>query len=80
MIYERLDLQHPVNKELREVTRQHMESFGAGGLRTLCLSYAELPHEEYDRYMAASTLPAWAGCCWKADGHLVLPGLGGMRW
>ena len=49
VIYERLDLQHPVNKELREVTRAHMEEFGAGGLRTLCLSYAELDHEEYDR-------------------------------
>ena len=56
VIYERLDLQHPVNKQLREVTRAHMEEFGAGGLRTLCLSYAELDHEEYDRWDAG------AGC------------------
>ena len=48
VIYERLDLQNPVNKELRGVTRQHMEAFGAGGLRTLCLSYAELDHATYD--------------------------------
>ena len=48
VIYERLDLQSPVNKELRAVTRQHMEAFGAGGLRTLCLSYVELGHATYD--------------------------------
>ena len=49
VIYERLDLAHPVNKELRAVTRAHMEAFGAGGLRTLCLSYCELDHASYDQ-------------------------------
>ena len=49
VIYERLDLQNVVNKELRAITRTHMETFGAGGLRTLCLSYAELDHDAYDR-------------------------------
>ena len=29
-------------------TWQHMEAFAAGGLSTLCLSYAELDHANYD--------------------------------
>ena len=38
-----------MNTRLKGVTRQHMEEFGAAGLRTLCLSYAELDPQAYDR-------------------------------
>ena len=48
MIYERLDPASAVNAELRGVTREHMEGFGAAGLRTLCLACAELDPDVYD--------------------------------
>ncbi|KAK9787844.1 hypothetical protein WJX73_000953 [Symbiochloris irregularis] len=50
VIYERLAPGNAMNEELKDVTRQHMEEFGAAGLRTLCLSYTKLEPEEYDRW------------------------------
>ena len=49
MIYERLAAAHPLNAQLKVVTRDHMEEFGSAGLRTLCLAYAELDPAEYDK-------------------------------
>lgn len=49
VIYERLDPGSEQNKRLKAVTRQHMEEFGAAGLRTLCLSYVELDRHAYDQ-------------------------------
>lgn len=48
VIYERLDPNNAVNAELRGITREHMEGFGAAGLRTLCLACAELDPDQYD--------------------------------
>lgn len=49
VIYERMAPNHPVNQQTKEVTRQHMEEFGSAGLRTLCLAYAEIGTDFYDR-------------------------------
>lgn len=49
VIYERLAATHPLNAQLKVVTRDHMEEFGSAGLRTLCLAYAELDPAEYDK-------------------------------
>ena len=56
VIYERLDPTHEANRALKAPTRAHMEEFGAAGLRTLCLSYAELDIGEYDRWGACPML------------------------
>jgi hypothetical protein len=37
----------PVNK-YKEGTRDHLEKFGADGLRTLCLAYRHLPADVYE--------------------------------
>ena len=49
VIYERLDPGHETNRQLKGVTRTHMEEFGAAGLRTLCLSYTYLDPTAYDQ-------------------------------
>ena len=48
VIYERLAAGNPVNSGLKGITREHMEEYGAAGLRTLCLAYCELDTAEYD--------------------------------
>ena len=48
MIYERLAVNHEVNDSMNGVTKEHMEQYGAAGLRTLCLAYCELDQAEYD--------------------------------
>ncbi|GLC46232.1 hypothetical protein PLESTM_001843200 [Pleodorina starrii] len=60
VIYERLDPSYGPNEAMKESTGRHMEDFGAAGLRTLCLSYAEVDREWYDNvwqpeYVAAKT-------------------------
>ncbi|XP_051148424.1 phospholipid-transporting ATPase 3-like isoform X2 [Andrographis paniculata] len=47
VIYERLV---DTNNDLKNVTREHLEQFGATGLRTLCLAYRNLSPEEYDSW------------------------------
>jgi len=56
VIYERLDPKNAVNAELRGITREHMEGFGAAGLRTLCLACAELDPDLYDACARRSPL------------------------
>ncbi|KAG2495688.1 hypothetical protein HYH03_006288 [Edaphochlamys debaryana] len=48
VIYERLDPGYAPNAAMKESTSRHMEDFGAAGLRTLCLSYAELDKDWYN--------------------------------
>ena len=48
VIYERLAADNAVNNSMKGVTRQHMEEYGAAGLRTLCLAYCELDKAVYD--------------------------------
>ena len=48
VIYERLAANSAVNNSMKAVTREHMEEYGAAGLRTLCLAYCELDKAEYD--------------------------------
>ena len=48
VIYERLAADNAVNNSMKEVTREHMEEYGAAGLRTLCLAYCELDKAVYD--------------------------------
>lgn len=48
VIYERLAANNEVNNSMKAVTREHMEEYGAAGLRTLCLAYCELDKAEYD--------------------------------
>ena len=55
VIYERLAANNPVNNSMKGVTRQHMEEYGAAGLRTLCLAYCELDKAEYDAYVSLLT-------------------------
>ncbi|GLC46227.1 hypothetical protein PLESTM_001842700 [Pleodorina starrii] len=60
VIYERLDPSYGPNEAMKESTGRHMEEFGAAGLRTLCLSYAEVDREWYNNvwqpeYVAAKT-------------------------
>ncbi|KAI4383555.1 hypothetical protein MLD38_009381 [Melastoma candidum] len=45
VIYERLA--HG-NDDLKKVTREHLEQFGAAGLRTLCLAYRDLSPDVYE--------------------------------
>ncbi|DBB12995.1 TPA: hypothetical protein ACH3X3_005736 [Trebouxia sp. C0006] len=59
VIYERLASNNPVNNSMKGVTREHMEQYGAAGLRTLCLAYCELDKADYDawqqKYFEAKT-------------------------
>ena len=48
VIYERLDQGNKLNAHLKRVTRDHMESYGEAGLRTLCLACVELDPAAYD--------------------------------
>lgn len=48
MIYERLAANNAENNSMKAVTREHMEEYGAAGLRTLCLAYCELDKAAYD--------------------------------
>ncbi|KAF5839584.1 hypothetical protein DUNSADRAFT_459 [Dunaliella salina] len=50
VIYERLSPNNPQNAKLKGVTTQHMEEYGSAGLRTLCLSYAELDPAFYAQW------------------------------
>jgi len=52
VIYERLSPNNPQNAKLKGVTTQHMEEYGSAGLRTLCLSYAELDPAFYAQWQA----------------------------
>ncbi|KAI4385176.1 hypothetical protein MLD38_003231 [Melastoma candidum] len=45
VIYERLARG---NDDLKKVTREHLEQFGAAGLRTLCLAYRDLSPDVYE--------------------------------
>lgn len=38
------------SEDVKKVTREHLEEFGASGLRTLCLAYKGLSPEEYERW------------------------------
>ena len=62
MIYERLASNNPVNNSMKGVTRDHMEQYGAAGLRTLCLAYCELDKADYDAYVSVTTTPGMWGC------------------
>ncbi|GIL71194.1 hypothetical protein Vretimale_17772 [Volvox reticuliferus] len=55
VIYERLDPSYATNEAMKESTGRHMEEFGAAGLRTLCLSYAEVDRDWYNSVW----LPEW---------------------
>ena len=48
VIYERLAPDNAENNSMKAVTREHMEEYGAAGLRTLCLAYCELDKAAYD--------------------------------
>ncbi|MEW5306196.1 MAG: hypothetical protein WDW36_008680 [Sanguina aurantia] len=58
-IYERLDRSHPLNTSYKAVTTSHMEDYGSGGLRTLCLAYTEVEPAFYaswqKQYIEAKT-------------------------
>lgn len=47
MIYERLADGHT---DLKRITREHLEQFGATGLRTLCLAYKHLSPDVYESW------------------------------
>lgn len=47
VIYERLG---DGNNDLKGATRDHLEQFGATGLRTLCLAYRNLGPEAYENW------------------------------
>ncbi|KAK3038613.1 hypothetical protein RJ639_027276, partial [Escallonia herrerae] len=47
VIYERLT---SGNNDLRNTTREHMEQYGAAGLRTLCLAYKDLSPDTYESW------------------------------
>ncbi|XP_024380189.1 phospholipid-transporting ATPase 3 isoform X3 [Physcomitrium patens] len=48
VIYERMA--EGASNQYREVTRDHLEKFGADGLRTLCLAYRRLTAEVYESW------------------------------
>ncbi|KAJ3170240.1 hypothetical protein HDU88_008867 [Geranomyces variabilis] len=58
IIYDRLSKDN--DQDLMDVTSQHLESFANEGLRTLCLSYRPISHEQYvkweRKYRAAQAL------------------------
>ncbi|KAF5741024.1 phospholipid-transporting ATPase 3 isoform X1 [Tripterygium wilfordii] len=47
VIYERLAAE---SDNIKKVTREHLEQFGAAGLRTLCLAYRDLHPEFYESW------------------------------
>ena len=47
VIYERLV---GGRDDLKKVTREHLEEFGAAGLRTLCLAYRDLAPDMYESW------------------------------
>lgn len=47
VIYERL---HDGDNDLKKRTREHLEQFGAAGLRTLCLAYRDLTPYVYESW------------------------------
>lgn len=47
VIYERLQ---DGDNDLRKRTREHLEQFGAAGLRTLCLAYRDLTPDMYEKW------------------------------
>ncbi|XP_019246911.1 PREDICTED: phospholipid-transporting ATPase 3-like isoform X2 [Nicotiana attenuata] len=47
VIYERL---HEGDNDLKKRTREHLEQFGAAGLRTLCLAYRDLTPDVYESW------------------------------
>jgi phospholipid-transporting ATPase len=55
VIYERLDHNYVPNEEMKASTSRDMEHFGAAGLRTLCLSYAEVDRDWYTNVW----MPEW---------------------
>ncbi|GFR43003.1 hypothetical protein Agub_g4002, partial [Astrephomene gubernaculifera] len=63
VIYERLDPGYGPNEAMKESTTRHMEEFGSAGLRTLCLSYAEVDPEWYNR----EWLPEWVAAKTSLD-------------
>jgi phospholipid-translocating ATPase len=62
VIYERLDPNWELNATMREVTTTHMEEYGSAGLRTLCLAWAPLDPEEYDRWGHGGVCCDMEGC------------------
>nr|CAI5828683.1 unnamed protein product [Callosobruchus analis] len=50
VIYERLDSGSSRDKDNKEILLQHLESFAASGLRTLCCAVAELKHADYEEW------------------------------
>ncbi|KAG2453311.1 hypothetical protein HYH02_001535 [Chlamydomonas schloesseri] len=50
VIYERLDPNYAPNEDAKAATTRDMEDFGASGLRTLCLSYAEVDRDWYTNW------------------------------
>ncbi|GLI58430.1 hypothetical protein VaNZ11_000135 [Volvox africanus] len=65
VIYERLDPNYTPNEAMKESTGRHMEEFGAAGLRTLCLSYAEVDRDWYNSVW----LPEWVAAKTSLDGR-----------
>ncbi|KAL6566499.1 Phospholipid-transporting ATPase 3 [Orobanche gracilis] len=47
VIYERLADR---NNDLKRTTREHLEQFGASGLRTLCLAYRNMSYDVYENW------------------------------
>ncbi|KAL2546820.1 Phospholipid-transporting ATPase 3 [Forsythia ovata] len=47
VIYERLT---DGDNDLKRTTREHLEQFGAAGLRTLCLAYRDLSSDSYENW------------------------------
>ncbi|XP_052173708.1 phospholipid-transporting ATPase 3 [Diospyros lotus] len=47
VIYERLV---DGNNDIKKITREHLEQFGAAGLRTLCLAYRDLSSNAYESW------------------------------
>ncbi|CAI9756241.1 unnamed protein product [Fraxinus pennsylvanica] len=47
VIYERLA---DGDRDLKRTTREHLEQFGAAGLRTLCLAYRDLSSDSYENW------------------------------
>ena len=67
VIYERLANNNPVNNSMKGVTREHMEQYGAAGLRTLCLAYCELDKADYDAYVSVTATPPGILACCEQD-------------
>jgi hypothetical protein len=73
VIYERLDPSYAPNEAMKASTTEHMEQFGAAGLRTLCLSYAEVDREWY----ANEWQPLWVEAKTSLDNRDHKVGVGG---